>query len=53
MQVYIVKKRFTKGILKGMTIEEKTVVKFEPGEKIKGLSGDEYTIEDVYPAIKG
>lgn len=46
--MYLVTKRFVSGILDGLTITERTTVRFEPGKRYGGVLGtSSYIVERV------
>lgn len=45
--MYEITKKFLTGVLKDMTVVEKTTVKFTKGKKIKSCTGSEYIVLDV------
>lgn len=47
---YLVTKLFTDGLLKGLTITERTAARFTKGQEVKSLAGSSYRVIDIRPA---
>ena len=50
MYKFIVTKKFISGLLKGMTIHEKTNVSFVKGRTYKGIMSSSYLVLDIKKA---